>query len=411
MKKIAVLGHGVVGSGVCELFHEKKEIFAKKVGEPVELKYVLVRRDFPGVPYADCFTRSFEDILNDEEVSVVAEVMGGLEPAYSYVKSLLEKGKHVVTSNKELVAARGAQLLATAKAHGVNFLFEGSVAGGVPIIRPLHRCLAANEVKSISGILNGTTNFILTKMITDGLSFDAALKQAQELGYAERDPSADIEGHDACRKICILASLAFGRHIYPDQVTCEGITAITREDVAYAESWGGVIKLVGTASPTPDGKVDVLVAPRFVSRENLLSHVDDVFNAVQVSCDYVGELMFYGKGAGKQVTASAVGADILDCLRTQGHIDSLDWEDSQESVVYDPFKTVCRLYLRLAYEDAQQLEEIRELFSSREELHRENQPQGEIAFVSSCDVSGEFSWKLDRLRTHGVKLLGAVRLL
>lgn len=411
MKKIAVLGHGVVGSGVCELFHEKKQELAKKVGEQVELKYVLVRRDFPGAAYKSCFTRDFETILNDEEISVVAEVMGGLEPAYSYVKSLLKKGKHVVTSNKELVAAKGAELLAIAKAHNVNFFFEASVAAGVPVIRPMHRCLASNRIESICGILNGTTNFILTKMITDRLSFADALKQAQELGYAERDPSADVEGQDACRKICILASLAFGRHIYPEQVTCEGITSITGEDIAYAESWGGAIKLVGTAHPMPGGKIDVLVAPRFVPNTNLLSHVDDVFNGVQVNCDYAGELMFYGKGAGKQATASAVGADILDCLRTEGHMDSLDWADSEESVVYDPFKTVCRMYFRFAYTDKEQLEDIHELFSPLEELHRENQPEGEIAFISPFDASGEFAWKLDRLRTHGIKLLGAVRLL
>ena len=245
MADIAVLGHGVVGSGVLEVLMTHKESIARRADVEIHVKHILDLRDFPGLPYSHLFTKDFGVILNDPDVKIVVEVMGGLEPAFSYVKACLENGKSVVTSNKELVATKGAELLAIAKKNNLNFLFEASVGGGVPIIRPISQCLAANEVGEIAGILNGTTNFILTKMIRDHMAFDDALKLAQQLGYAERDPSADVEGADACRKICILASLAYGTHVYPSQVHTEGITKITLEDVAYAEAWGGVIKLIG----------------------------------------------------------------------------------------------------------------------------------------------------------------------
>ena len=232
MAKIAVLGHGVVGSGVCEVIHENQESIIRRAGQPIEVKRILDLRDFDGLPYRDKFTKNFDDILNDDEISIVVEVMGGVSPAFEFSVASLKKGKSVVTSNKELVAAKGAQLLKIARENNCNYFFEASVGGGIPIIRPMHMCLAANEIDEIAGILNGTTNFILTKMIKEGTSFDEALKTAQDLGYAERNPAADVEGYDACRKICILASLAFGRHVYPEYVHTEGITKITLEDVA-----------------------------------------------------------------------------------------------------------------------------------------------------------------------------------
>ena len=245
MISVAIMGHGVVGSGVAEILTTHKQKLFASIGEEIYVKHILDLREFPDSPLADRFTKDFNDILNDREVRVVVEVMGGLNPAYDFVKKCLKSGKSVVTSNKELVAAHGAELLQIAKDENVNFLFEASVGGGIPIIRPLCQCLAANYIEGIAGILNGTTNFILTKMIEDGMQFDAALKLAQDLGFAERNPAADIEGHDACRKICILASLAFGKHVYPNFVHTEGITEITLEDVKYAEAYNCVIKLIG----------------------------------------------------------------------------------------------------------------------------------------------------------------------
>ena len=250
MVKVAVLGHGTVGSGVVELFTQNAKSITSRAGQEMEVKRILDIREFPDLPYADKFTKNFDDILNDPEITIVAEVMGGLSPAFEFTKSLLEHGKSVVTSNKELVASRGAELLQIAKAHNVNYFFEASVGGGIPIIRPMHQCLAANEITEVAGILNGTTNYILTKMIHESVPFDEALAQAQKLGYAERNPAADVEGQDACRKICILASLAFGSHVYPQTVHTEGITGLTLEDVEYASMWGGVIKLIGRAKKT-----------------------------------------------------------------------------------------------------------------------------------------------------------------
>ncbi|MEE0930881.1 MAG: homoserine dehydrogenase, partial [Acutalibacteraceae bacterium] len=245
MIQVAIMGHGVVGSGVAEILLTHNNSLTKKVHQEINIKHILDLREFPDLSYADKFTKDFNDIVNDDEVKVVAEVMGGVNPAFDFVKRCLEAGKSVVTSNKELVAKKGAELLAIAKEKNVNFLFEASVGGGIPIIRPLNNCLVANDVDGIAGILNGTTNFILTKMITESMNFKDALALAQSLGYAERDPSADVEGHDACRKICILASLAFGKHVYPDNIHTEGITNISLEDVEYANQWGGVIKLIG----------------------------------------------------------------------------------------------------------------------------------------------------------------------
>lgn len=331
MVKVAIMGYGVVGSGVAQVLTDHYDSIAGRAKEEIDIKYILDLRDFPDSPFQGKFIKDFAVILNDPEVRVVAEVMGGLHPAYDYVKALLEAGKSVVTSNKELVAAKGAELLKIAQEKNVNFLFEASVGGGIPIIRPISQCLAANDVIEIAGILNGTTNFILTKMIRENMKFEDALALAQKLGYAERNPAADIEGADACRKICILASLAFGKHIYPEQVHTQGITKITLEDVAYAAAWGGVIKLIGQVKKLDNGKVEIVVAPMFISHESQLSSVDDVFNGILVRGDATGDVVFYGKGAGKLPTASAVVADVIDALKDGSKIhDSLFWKPAEK---------------------------------------------------------------------------------
>ena len=328
--KFAVLGHGVVGSGVVELFYKNKKSIEKRAGTEMDIKYILDLRDFPDSPYKDKFTKDFNDILNDDEVTSVAECMGGVEPAFTFVKSCLEKGKSVSTSNKELVAEKGDILLQTAKEHNCNFFFEASVGGAIPIIRPLHRCLAANDITKVAGILNGTTNFILTKMYNDNMPFDEALKLAQELGYAEKDPTADIEGHDACRKICIISSLVFGKHVYPKSVFTKGISKVELCDVAAADVLGYAIKLVAMVTKLDNGKILPCVMPTLVSYDNIMSGVNDVFNAVLVYGDGVDQTMFYGRGAGKLPTASAVLGDVIETAKAQGTVISQTWEASED---------------------------------------------------------------------------------
>lgn len=346
MTKIAIMGHGVVGSGVAEVIMQNHETISAKSGQDLEIKYILDLRDFDGLSYSDKFIKDFNIIANDEEISIVAEVMGGIEPAYTYVKTCLLNGKSVVTSNKELVAAKGAELLQIARVKGVNFFFEASVGGGIPIIRPLHSCLAANKINEIAGILNGTTNFILTKMIHEKMDFSAALKMAQELGYAERNPDADVLGHDACRKICILASLAFGRHIYPDSVYTMGITEITLSDVEAAGKLGYVIKLIGRAKEE-NGKVSIMVSPALIKKESQLASIDDVFNGVLVRGNAVGDVVFYGRGAGKLPTASAVVADIIDAAKANVNDRSLFWKDCGADFVEPVEKVSSAFMLRL----------------------------------------------------------------
>lgn len=406
MAKIAVLGHGVVGSGTVELFYKNKDSIIKKAGEDLDIKYILDIRDFPDSPYASKFTKNFDDILNDDEVTVVAEVMGGVDPAFRFVKSCLEKGKSVVTSNKELVAKKGAELLKTAAEHNCNFLFEASTGGAIPIIRPLHQCLAANDITAIAGILNGTTNFILTKMLNEQMDFNDALKLAQQLGYAEKDPTADIEGYDACRKICILSSLAFGKHVYPNWVHCEGITKITAEDSQYAESWGGAVKLIGSVKKTADGKILPMVRPAFVCYGNQLSHVSDVFNGIMVYGDAVDQVMFYGRGAGKLPTASAIVADIIDAVKMKGTSISQTWEDSKDnSFIADYKDDVVSFYVRTS---GVSNETVSKVFGTVEYLSREGQPAAESAFITPAMKERDFDAKLKEL---GGEILGTVRVL
>lgn len=406
MAKIAVLGYGVVGSGTVELFYKNKDSIIKKAGKDLDIKYILDIREFPGSPYESKFTKNIDDILNDSEVTLVAEVMGGVHPAFDFVKACLEKGKSVVTSNKELVAKKGAELLKTAEANGCNFLFEASTGGAIPIIRPLHQCLAANDITAIAGILNGTTNFILTKMINEQMGFDEALKMAQQLGYAEKDPTADVEGYDACRKICILSSLAFGKHVYPDWVHCEGISKITAEDAQYAENWGGAVKLIGSVKKTADGKILPMVRPAFVCNGNQLSHVSDVFNGIMVYGDAVDQVMFYGRGAGKLPTASAIVADLIDAAKMNGTSISQKWEDSTDnSFIADYKDDVVSFYVRT---EGVSKEKVAEVFGEVEYLSRENQPAGELAFIAPEMKEKDFDVKAAAL---GGKLLGTVRVL
>ncbi len=312
MVKVAIMGFGTVGSGVYEVLRNNRKSIMTKTGKDIDVKYILDIRDFPDHPEKELFTKNFEDILNDSEVSVVAEVMGGLNPAYDFTKRLLSAGKNVVTSNKELVATYGHELMQIAREMGVKYLFEASVGGGIPVIRPMSQCFAANNIISVAGILNGTTNFILNQMISKGKSFDTALKEAQENGYAEKDPTADIEGFDASRKISILSSLATGERIDYNKVYTKGISDITLTDIEYASEIDGVIKLIGFFKRIDDDKCIVKVSPMVVSKDNLLSGVNGVYNAVMVEGDAVGKTMFYGHGAGKLATASAVCADIVD---------------------------------------------------------------------------------------------------
>ena len=387
---VAVMGFGTVGSGVAELIYKNHDSIVKKsMQDSLEVKYILDIRDFSDNPFADKMIKDFNIILNDPEVEIVVETMGGVTFAYDFVKKCLLAGKSVVTSNKELVATHGYELLTIAQEKNVNFLFEASVGGGIPIIRPITQCLAANEIDEIAGILNGTTNYILTKMITENQSFDEALAKAQELGYAEKDPTADVDGHDACRKICILSALSFGKHVYPDSVHTEGIRKITLSDVAYATSWGGVIKLIASAKKLDNGQVNVTVAPRFVANHSQLAGVDDVFNAVLVRGDATGDVVFYGKGAGKFPTASAVVADVIDAAKHTQKKKNFGWDDAEDNYVANYLDAETALYVRGTTDDKDAvIAALNEKIGAVRVLTREDAPANEIAFVTNPAAEG-----------------------
>lgn len=317
MVKIAVLGYGTVGSGVVRVLNTNHDNINTRAGQEIDIKYVLDLRDFEGDPVQEKIVHDYDIILKDEEIKIVVEVMGGVEPAYTYVKSALEHGKSVCTSNKELVARHGAELLELAKKNQLNFLFEASVGGGIPIIRPLNNSLTADEITDIKGILNGTTNYILSKMSREGLDFDTALKDAQDRGYAERNPEADVEGFDACRKIAILSSLAYGMQVDFEDIQTEGITKITKADIAYAKKLDAGIKLIGSSKKV-DGDIYAFVAPMLLSNSHPLMGVNDVFNAIFVKGNVLGDVMFYGQGAGALPTASAVVSDVVDAVKHMG---------------------------------------------------------------------------------------------
>lgn len=408
MIDVAIMGHGVVGSGVAEILHNHTERIAEKAKENINVKYILDLRDFEGLPYSNKFTKDFNVILNDPDVKIVVEVMGGCTFAYDYVKACLLAGKSVCTSNKELVAKKGAELLDIALEKNVNFLFEASVGGGIPVLRPMAQCLTANEITEVTGILNGTTNFILTKMITENMSFEAALKLAQELGYAEKDPTADIEGHDACRKICILASLGFGRHVYPEQVKTEGITNVSLEDVEYAHGFNSVIKLIGRTRKLDSGKITANVYPALISREHMLSGVNDVFNAIMVRGDEVGDVMFYGRGAGKFPTASAVVGDVIDCAKHLSSRKYLHWVDGEENYVTDSSGDITRFYVRVKTTDIEATKaEIETKFSGASYIV--NGERGEIAILTENDIESTLIKQINSLGScEVIKTLHAI---
>ncbi len=401
MAKIAVLGYGTVGSGVVEVINKNSAIVNKKAGETIEVKYVLDLRDFPGDPVEKVLTHDFNDIINDDEVSVVVEVMGGTKPAYDFVKASLEKGKSVCTSNKALVAAHGSELLGIAKENGVNFLFEASVGGGIPIIRPLNRSITSDNIEEITGILNGTTNYMLTKMSDEGLEYDDVLKDAQARGYAERDPSADVEGWDTCRKIAILASIATGREVSFEDIPTEGITKISKRDMDYVKKIGKSIKLFATAKIDGD-KVWARVAPAVVGPEHPLSFVSDVFNGILVKGDMLGDVMFYGKGAGKLPTASAVVSDIVDAVKNKNVNLGLSWSEEKQKLS-DINEMKVSKFVRLSYNDkAKALFAVKTGFGDRDIIELDG-AVNEFAFVTDVYTEGVLNKKLNELEnSNGV---------
>ena len=387
MVNVAILGYGVVGSGVYEVIRKNEKSIEKKTGgKAIRVTHILDLRDFPDHEQPALFTKNFDDIINDPDVSIVVEVMGGLSPAYEYSKAALLAGKNVVTSNKALVAEHGTELMAIAKENNINYLFEASVGGGIPIIRPLSQCLLANEIEEIYGILNGTTNYILTKMITDGADFESALAEAQRLGYAERNPEADVEGHDACRKIAILASLASGKFVDWKLVKTEGITKITRSDVAFAAKYHAVIKLIGFAKLSEDGKVYIRVCPMVIPETNQLADVNGVFNAILVKGDSIGDVMFYGRGAGKLPTASAVVADVIDAAKHIHTNKLMTWKKVDEDFLVDPDTVASRFFVRTS--DAAVIRD----FEGTEDL---GGADGEWFFITQMLPEADFVKKLD----------------
>lgn len=350
MVKIAIIGFGVVGSGVYEVLRRNAADIAANASTEIDIKYILDIRDFSSHSESHLFVNDVNTIANDDEVEIVVETMGGLEPANSFTRLCLEKGKSVVTSNKELVATYGDELFGLAQANNCKYLYEASVGGGIPIIRPLSKCLAANRIDKIAGILNGTTNYILTRMFNDNASFESALKEAQEKGYAEKDPTADVEGFDTGKKICILSSMINGEKIDHRDVHTEGITKITIQDTEYASKFNSVIKLIGLCERSGD-KYSVVVAPMLVNSESPLYGVDDVFNGIMVSGNMLGDAMFYGRGAGKLPTASAVVADVIDIAKNKNSKFVAPWTASKENVLvpYEDIKT--SMYVRVQCDD------------------------------------------------------------
>ena len=395
--KIAVMGYGTIGSGVVEVLRINKEKIAKRAGEPVEVKYILDLREFPGDPMEDAIVHDYQTIVNDPEIGIVVETMGGVEPAYTFVKAMLEAGKQVTTSNKNLVAAKGAELIKIAREHGVNFQFEASVGGGIPIIRPLNKCLTADEIEEITGILNGTTNYMLTKMSDEGADFDEVLKDAQAKGYAEKDPTADIEGHDPCRKIAILTSLVAGKQIDFEDIHCEGITKITAVDIKYAKAMDRSIKLLASSKKVGDS-YSCLVAPYMLKSTHPLCGVNGVFNGIFVRGNVLGDAMFYGSGAGKLPTASAVVADVVDMVKHQHTNIYIDWSQEKLEIV-DYKDSVNAFFVRTASDKVA----VGAAFGNVEYV--ENVEAGEIGFVTGEMTEADFEEKSAK-----IEVLNRIRL-
>ncbi len=410
MAKIAVLGYGTVGSGVYHVIKTNSGIVEKNANEKIEIKYVLDLRDFPGDPVEDVLTHNFEDIINDSEISVVVEVMGGLRPAYEFTKRCLESGKSVCTSNKELVAEHGAELIETAEKHGVTYLFEASVGGGIPIIRTLISSITSERILEIKGILNGTTNYMLTKMSKEGLEYGDVLKEAQEKGYAERNPSADVEGHDACRKISILMSLALEGQVDYKDVHTEGITEITKTDMEYAAAIGKEIKLLGVGKNSKEGSY-VMVAPFLVGDESPLYGVRGVFNGICITGNMLGEVMFYGKGAGKEATAAAVVSDVIDAVRNKINPKRIKW--ACEKVALLPFENIPQSKLiRIESLDTEAGKKaVESVFGNMDFIQLENHDD-EFAFISPKQSEAELDEKLSMLlnKDNIDNILGTIRI-
>ena len=401
MINVAVLGYGTVGSGVVEVINTNHESINKRAGQEINVKYVLDLRDFPGDPVEKILVHDYEQIVNDPEVDIVVEVMGGVEPAYTFVKKALLAGKNVCTSNKALVADKGRELMDIAREKSINFLFEASCGGGIPIIRVINSSLTGDEIDEVTGILNGTTNYMLYKMSTEGCEFDTVLKEAQQKGYAEADPTADVEGYDACRKIAILSSLAYSEYFDYNDIYTEGITKITPEDMEYAAKLGRTIKLLGTSRRNADGTCYAMVAPFLIGRDSPLYSVNDVFNAVFVHGNMLGDAMFYGSGAGKLPTASAVVGDIVDAAKHLHTNIFTNWNSTPAKL--RPLDQVSgRFFVRVKKEVA---EEAKEVFENAEMICLDQLPE-ECAFITTDMTQGEFCAKAEKL---GDKVLAKIR--
>lgn len=394
MIQIAVLGYGTVGSGVVEVIDTNHASINKKAGEDIEIKYVLDLREFPGDPVEKKLVHDFETIINDPDVRIIVETMGGVNPAYEFTKRALLAGKSVCTSNKELVAKHGPELLEIAKARDINYLFEASCGGGIPIIRPLNSSLTADEIDEITGILNGTTNYILSKMASDGSSFDEVLKEAQEMGYAERNPEADVEGYDACRKIAILSSLAFGCHVDFEDIYTEGITKITATDIKYAQAIGTSIKLLATSRKIGDGFY-AMVSPVMIDSNNPLFSVQGVFNAIFIHGNVLGDAMFYGSGAGKLPTASAVVADVVDCAKHLHRNIMMNWS-SKKLELMDISQVTNRFFVRVAGSMAGELAGIEAVFGKVEPISIPSVTE-EFAFITEEMTEAEYKEKAEKV--------------
>ena len=406
MLHIALLGFGTVGSGTAEVLTSNKSMIESYIGDEINIKYILDLREFPDSPFADRIVHEFDVILNDPEVTLIAEMMGGAHPAYDFTKAALEAGKHVVTSNKEVVATFGIELLKTATENGVRYLFEASVGGGIPVIRPLMNDFNSNSILSIDGILNGTTNYMLTKMKDEGLAFDTVLRDAQKKGYAERNPDADIKGKDAARKIVILAALAYGKLISPEDIYTEGITEISDVATTLATQMGYSIKLIGHTERVADGRVLAMVSPRLIPPSNPLSHITDVFNGILVETDMLGTTMFYGRGAGKLPTAGAVVADILDIARHPGEVNTLSWQASTPADLAPLTDYVCPHFLILSDPDGKgDRDALRGIFGEIRQVIRFD---GMVAFITAAMSETAITEKLaktDRIVFSHIRVL------
>ena len=403
MIQVAIMGYGTIGSGVAEVLEQNREKIAEAVGEEVALKYVLDLRDFPDSPVADKIIHDFKVIEEDPEVSIVVETMGGLNPSYPFVKACLIAGKNVTTSNKALVAAYGTELLEIAREKSVNFMFEASVGGGIPIIRPLYRCLNGEKIEEITGILNGTTNYILTKMDKCGATFESALKEAQDLGYAERNPEADVEGHDTCRKIAILTAMATGHEVNYEDIYTEGITKITDVDFRYAEKMGASVKLFGTSQIDGD-KVHAWVAPVMIGKDHPLYMVSDVFNGILVEGNMLGTSMYYGSGAGKLPTASAVVADIIEEAQNLKSNVRLGW-DAKRLEIEPMLSSRHRYFVRVAGTLADKEKTVEEAFGKVEKIVLDG--TGEFAFVTEEMPEATFMAKKAELEAEVLQFIRA----